>query len=43
MNSDLKIVFLDTNTLGNDISFEPITSLGDYKGYEERYLDPGLR
>lgn len=35
MNSDLKIVFLDTNTLGNDISFEPITSLGDYKGYEE--------
>ena len=35
MNSDLKIVFLDTNTLGNDISFEPIISLGDYKGYEE--------
>ncbi|MDD2595515.1 MAG: D-2-hydroxyacid dehydrogenase [Bacteroidales bacterium] len=30
----LKIVFLDANTLGKDVSFEPISSLGEYKSYE---------
>ena len=29
----LKIVFLDAQTLGNDISLAPVTSLGEYVSY----------
>lgn len=31
--ANLKIVFLDAQTLGEDVSFEPISSLGEYKSY----------
>ncbi|MCF0163719.1 MAG: D-2-hydroxyacid dehydrogenase [Bacteroidales bacterium] len=30
----MKIVFLDANTIGSDVSIEPISSLGDYSSYE---------
>ncbi len=29
----IKIIFLDAETLGNDVSLEPISSLGDYTAY----------
>lgn len=30
----IKIVFLDTNTLGTDVSLSPISTLGEFTGYE---------
>lgn len=35
----IKIVFLDANTLGTDVSLSPISSLGEYKSYESTTAD----
>lgn len=37
--ANIKIVFLDAQTLGNDVSFEPISSLGEYKSYNSTAPD----
>lgn len=38
----MKIVFLDTITMGSDISLEPISSLGDYIAYESSTPEQAL-
>lgn len=38
----MKIVFLDTNTMGSDISLEPIASLGEFVSYESSTPEQAL-